>query len=124
MIAQCLLDLPTEIIQHELFKSVLLTDFVKLRLVCTQLSHLPWNIPTRTVLYRRRFRTPSLLSTHARCVVNDCSNRRLTAIVWDELYVPQLPYCRLHVDPFVLREVDVYCYDSLVPSVITPPPGS
>ena len=91
MPAHGLLDLPTDIIQHQLFKSVFLTDFVRLRLVSTQLSHLPWNIPTRTVLYRRRFRTPSLLTTHARCVVNGCSNRRLTSIVWDELYVPQLP---------------------------------
>lgn len=124
MNAQILLDLPVEIIQHELFKSVVLTDFVRLRLVCTQLSHLPWNIPTRAVRHHGRFRTPSLLSTHARCVVNGCSNRRLTAIVWDELYVPQLPYCRLHVDPFVLRGVDVYCYDSLVREVITLPPGS
>ena len=112
-----ILDLPTDLIRHELFKTVVLDDFSKLRIVCKECSRLPWNLTTRT--HYRRPRNPTILN--AQCVVHGCCNRRLNSLVWNDRYVPQLPYCRLHADPYMLQGIDVYCYHSVSPDVMEQP---
>ena len=111
-----LLDLPDDLLMDRVFRTVRLHEFCNVRCVCKKMSQLPWTLASRTPLRRPRntrlsFASATLSHPYS-CAVSHCILPCLTSIVWEDIYIPRLPYCRLHVDPYIIRSVDIYCHSS------------
>lgn len=77
------------------------------------------------LVYRRKWNS-TIIKNYARmklqaapieknkCAVSNCNNQCLTQLYWnDDLCRDFVPWCALHIDKFILLNIDMYCVGDL-----------
>ena len=101
-------DLPLEIL-HAIASNLNFEDFSRLRQV-VQLEWGPANIKKYAKVRLNAFRTTPCWPK--RCVV--CGDQVISHIYWKRgVTVAFVPWCTLHIDDTILKDVDMYCVRGL-----------
>jgi len=72
-----------------------------------------WNIKLVTKHCIKTFENRTCLSPR-KCVVFNCNHPCLTQLNWIDNNVKDfVPWCAVHIDPIILKEIDMYCIGCL-----------